>query len=174
MVGRMNDEPGVAAPNVYQFKVNDAEGNVVQMRKYKGQVMLIVNVSSQSGFTDLNYKQLQELQKVYGDRRFKVLAFPSDQLGNQEPSSAEKILEWAREKGYEFDIFGKIDVNGPNTPLLWRYLKTSTRGMAGDFIKWNFTKFIVNRKGVPVERYGPAVPPSMLKKSLEGLLELES
>ncbi|KAF6202659.1 hypothetical protein GE061_003058 [Apolygus lucorum] len=171
MVGRMNDEPGISAPNVYQFKVIDTEGNVVHMRKYKGEVLMIVNVATRSGFTDLNFKQLRELQKIYEDRKFKVLVFPSDQLGNQEPKSAREVLEWAREREYEFDIFDKIDVNGPNTPLLWRYLKKCKRGMAGDFIKWNYTKFIVDRNGQPVGRYGPAVPPSKLAKTLEDIFE---
>lgn len=119
--------------------------------------------------TDKNYTQLQAMYDEFAESRgLKILAFPCNQFGSQEPGSNEEIKQTTSEKyGVKFDMFAKIDVNGSNADPLWNYLKMKKGGTLGDFIKWNFTKFIINKEGIPVARYAPNAEPFSLKKDLE-------
>ncbi|XP_046972681.1 juvenile hormone epoxide hydrolase-like [Vanessa cardui] len=155
------------AETIYDFTVKDIYGRDVKLDKYKGLVLLIVNVASQCGLTDTNYNQLNELHEKYAKSRdFRILAFPCNQFGSQEPGSAKDILKFVRERGVQFDVFEKIEVNGENTHPLWTFLKRTQSGTFGDFIKWNFSKFIIDKNGVPVERFAPNVNPLDLEPYL--------
>ncbi|CAG9792383.1 unnamed protein product [Diatraea saccharalis] len=151
---------------IYDFTVKDLSGKEIKLEKYKGYVVLIVNVASQCGLTDTNYKQLNELYEKYSDKGLRILAFPCNQFGGQEPGSAEEIFKFISNRGVKFDIFEKISVNGENAHPLWQFLKNSQSGMIGDFIKWNFSKFLVDRNGVPVDRFAPTVSPLDLESYL--------
>ncbi|XP_013190990.1 juvenile hormone epoxide hydrolase [Amyelois transitella] len=158
-----NDE---TATTVYGFTVRDIQGNEVKLDKYKGYVLVIVNVASQCGLTDKNYQQLNELYEKYANKGVRILAFPCNQFNGQEPGSPKQIFNFAKERGVKFDVFEKIDVNGENTHPLWKFLKRVQSGTFGDFIKWNFSKFIIDKNGVPVERFGPNVDPMELEPVL--------
>lgn len=139
----------------------------MKLDRYKGFVLIIVNVASYCGLTDSNYKQLNDLYEKYAySRGLRILAFPCNQFGGQEPGNLDDILQFTRAKGVQFDLFDKIEVNGDNAHPLWQFLKTSVKGTMGDFIKWNFSKFIIDRNGVPVERFGPTVEPKDLEPYL--------
>lgn len=139
----------------------------MKLEKYKGHVLIIVNVASNCGYTDNHYAQLNELYEKYEAKGLKILAFPCNQFAGQEPGSSKDILQFTKSKGVKFDIFEKVDVNGENTHPLWKFLKSIKGGTLGDFIKWNFSKFIINREGVPVERFGANVDPMDLEPYLE-------
>ncbi|XP_063834181.1 juvenile hormone epoxide hydrolase-like [Ostrinia nubilalis] len=162
----VTSEP-VQERSVYDFTVKDLQGREVHLDKYKGYVLLIVNVASQCGLTDKNYKQLNELHEQYESRGLRILAFPCNQFGGQEPGTHNDIFKFAANRGVKFDLFEKIDVNGDNAHPLWKFLKTVQSGTMGDFIKWNFSKFIVNKIGVPVARFGPNTDPVELVPYLE-------
>lgn len=156
------------ASSIYDFTVKDINGQDISLEKYKSHVALIVNVASKCGLTATNYKELSELHDKYAEEKgLRILAFPCNQFNGQEPGDSEEIVCFARKKNANFDMFEKIDVNGNNASPLWKYLKHKQGGTLGDFIKWNFTKFIVDKNGQPVERHGPNVDPSKLVSSLE-------
>lgn len=157
------------ASSIYEFTVKDIDGNMISLEKYRGHVCIIVNVACKCGFTDKNYQQLQALYDEFAESKgLRILVFPCNQFAGQEPGSNEDIKQFASEKyGVKFDMFSKIDVNGPNTDPLWSYLKTKQGGTFGDFIKWNFTKFVIDKNGIPVARYAPNVEPFSFKKDLE-------
>ncbi|RVE52162.1 hypothetical protein evm_003235 [Chilo suppressalis] len=155
---------------IYDFTVKDLNGKQIKLEKYKGHVVLIVNVASQCGLTDTNYKELNILYEKYAERGLRILAFPCNQFGGQEPGSPEEIFQFTKDRGVKFDIFEKVNVNGGNTHPLWNFLKTSQAGFITDFIKWNFSKFLVDRNGVPVERFAPTVSPLELEKYLDKYL----
>ena len=142
--------------SIYDFNVKTIDGEEVSMSKYKGKVLLIVNVASKCGFTS-QYEGLENLYEKYKNEDFMVLGFPSNQFANQEPQSNEKIKEFCS-LTYEvkFDMFAKIDVNGENEAPLYKFLKSNQKGILGtENIKWNFTKFLVDREGNVVERFEP-------------------
>jgi len=157
-----------SAASIYEFAAKDIDGNQVSLDKYRGHVVLIVNVPSQWGFTDKNYKQLQELHTKYAESAgLRILAFPSNQFGNQEPGTDAEIKEFATGKyGAQFDLFSKINVNGNDAHPLWKYLKSKQAGFLFDAIKWNFTKFLVNKQGIPVARYAPNQEPMSFEKDI--------
>lgn len=156
------------AESIYEFTAKDITGQEVSLEKYKGHVAIIVNVASECGYTKNNYKELQELYEEFAESKgLKILAFPCNQFGHQEPGDSEQIVCFARERNISFDMFEKIDVNGKNAHPLWTYLKHKQGGTLGDFIKWNFTKFIIDKNGQPVERHGPSTDPKSLIKNLE-------
>uniref|UniRef100_A0A913XGN7 Glutathione peroxidase n=1 Tax=Exaiptasia diaphana TaxID=2652724 RepID=A0A913XGN7_EXADI len=157
--------------SIYDFEVKDIDGNAVPLEKYKGFVTLIVNVASKCGFTKKNYTQLQELHQKYAEKGLRILAFPCNQFGSQEPGSNEEIKEFAKGYGAEFDLFSKIDVNGSNADPLWVYLKKAKKGTLTDNIKWNFTKFLCDKEGVPVKRYAPSTAPADIVKDIEKELQ---
>lgn len=155
-----------SAESIYDFSVKDIDGNEVSLEKYRNQVVLIVNVASKWGFTEKNYTQLQTLHEKYAEGKgLRILGFPCNQFGSQEPGSEEEIKKFVTERyGVKFDMFSKIDVNGNNAHPLYKYLKAKQGGTLGDFIKWNFTKFLVNREGKPVKRYAPNTEPLSIEK----------
>ncbi|KAL6266204.1 hypothetical protein P5V15_003065 [Pogonomyrmex californicus] len=157
-----------SANSIYDFTATSIKGEEVPLSNYKGHVCLIVNVASKCGLTATNYKELNELYDEYAESKgLRILAFPCNQFNGQEPGNSEEICSFADRQKVKFDLFEKIDVNGDNTHPLWAYLKKEQGGILGNFIKWNFTKFIVNKEGKVVERHGPNVDPHKLKGSLE-------
>ncbi len=154
---------------IYDFTAYDIDGNEVHMSQYKSQVCLIVNVASKWGFADKNYKQLQAMHNQLAEAKgLRILAFPCNQFANQEPKSNAEIKDFVQKKyGVEFDLFGKIDVNGKNAHPLWNFLKSKQKGKMGSFIKWNYTKFLVDKEGKPVARYAPTVEPNAIVKDLD-------
>lgn len=156
---------------IYDFTVKDNQGNDVSLDKYKGKVLLIVNTATECGFTP-QYDGLEELYKTYKDQGFEVLDFPSNQFGGQAPGTDTEIANFCTSRfGTTFDRFAKIDVNGENEDPLYTYLKKSQGGLLGDKIKWNFTKFLVDREGNVVERYSSQKKPENLSKEIEKLLD---
>ncbi|KAJ9706516.1 hypothetical protein PVL29_001816 [Vitis rotundifolia] len=146
--------------SVHSFTVKDSRGNDVDLSTYKGKALLIVNVASQCGLTNSNYTELHQLYEKYKDQGLEILAFPCNQFGAQEPGSNEEIVEFActRFKA-EYPIFDKIDVNGDSAAPLYKFLKSSKGGLFGDNIKWNFSKFLVDKDGKVVDRYAPTTSP---------------
>ena len=155
---------------ITEFEVKQADGSMSDLSKYQGKVLLIVNTASKCGFTP-QYAGLEKLHQEYADQGFEVLAFPCNQFGNQEPGDAEEIKNFCTlNYDVSFPLMAKIDVNGKDTDPLWKYLKSEKSGLLGARIKWNFTKFLVDRDGKVTGRYGPAVKPEQLKSDIEALL----
>ncbi|WP_416334897.1 glutathione peroxidase [Anaerococcus sp. DFU013_CI05] len=156
---------------IYDFTVKDNQGNDLSLNKYKGKVLLIVNTATECGFTP-QYQGLEELYKKYKDQGFEILDFPSNQFGGQAPGTDAEIQNFCTARfGTTFDRFSKIDVNGENEDPLYTYLKKSQGGLLGDKIKWNFTKFLIDRNGNVVERYSSQKKPENIAKEIEKLLE---
>lgn len=156
----------------HDFEVEDIKGSKVSLADYKGKVCLVVNVASQCGLTDSNYKGLTDLYEKYKDQGFVVLAFPSNQFGGQEPGKNEQIQEFACSR-YKatFPMFAKVDVNGPKTAPVYQFLKAQKGGgILGADVKWNFGKFLIDKEGKVVERYAPTTPPSSVEADLKKLL----
>ena len=147
------------------------DGSEVPLSDRAGKVVLVVNTASKCGFTP-QYSGLEALWQRYRDRGFEVMAFPCNQFGHQEPGSAEDIASFCSlNHGVTFPLMAKIDVNGPDTPPLWQWLKTSAPGLLGSKgIKWNFTKFLIDRSGQVVRRYAPTDKPEKLAADIEALL----
>ena len=150
--------------SVHDFTVDDIHGKPVPLDRYKGELLLIVNVASQCGFTP-QYKGLEALQKRFHDRGFEVLGFPCNQFGGQEPGSESEIATFCETSfGVTFPMFSKVDVNGDAAAPLYRHLKSARPGLLGtEAIKWNFTKFLVDRDGNVVARYAPNDTPESLE-----------
>ncbi|XP_051158613.1 uncharacterized protein LOC127279987 isoform X2 [Leptopilina boulardi] len=162
-----------SATSIYDFTAKSIKGEDVPLSKYKGHVCLIVNVASKCGLTKTNYKELNELYDKFAESEgLRILAFPCNQFNGQEPGTADDICSFADREKVKFDLFEKIDVNGDNTHPLWKYLKKEQGGTLGSFIKWNFTKFIVNKEGKVVERHGPNVDPNNLEPSLRKYFDM--
>lgn len=187
------------AKTIYEFKARDIEGKEVSFDRYRGHVAIIVNVASKCGLTDTNYKELVELYKKYKDTKgLRILAFPSNEFGGQEPGTAQEIQDFVTEKyGVTFDMFEKvhvskllkilqsiknvtiltkvvflIQVNGDNAHPLWKWLKEKQGGFLTDGIKWNFTKFLVDKNGNVVGRFAPSTSPSSIEDELEKLFQI--
>nr|AKJ66815.1 glutathione peroxidase [Populus euphratica] len=160
-----------SAQSVHDFTVKDARGNDVDLSIYKGKVLLIVNVASQCGLTNSNYTELTQLYDKYKDQGLEILAFPCNQFGSQEPGNNEQIVEFActRFKA-DYPIFDKVDVNGKNAAPIYKFLKSSKGGLFGDSIKWNFSKFLVDKDGKVVDRYAPTTSPLSIEKDVKKLL----
>jgi len=157
-------------PGVYDFSAQSLSGEDVPLQRFEGQVLLIVNTASACGFTP-QYQGLETLQRQLAPRGFSVLGFPCNQFGGQEPRDAKAIAEFC-ESNYHvsFPMFDKIDVNGGNAHPLYRYLKGEKSGLLGSAIKWNFTKFLVDRAGKVVARHAPTARPEGLRQDIEALL----
>lgn len=157
---------------IYEFKVMDSRDNEVELSKYQNKVMLIANTASECGFTG-QYKELQDLYDLYNKDGLEILAFPCNQFGKQESGTNEEIQEFCLINfGLSFRVYAKIDVNGPNADPLFTYLKSEKKGLLGKDIKWNFTKFLVDREGNVVKRYAPATNPMKIEKDIKKYLEL--
>ena len=156
--------------SIYDFSARTLAGHDVSMRQFEGEVLLIVNTASACGFTP-QYKGLQHIHETYAPRGFAVLGFPCNQFGGQEPGNAEAIGAFC-ETQYQvsFLMFDKVDVNGTHAHPLYNFLKSEKSGLLGSAIKWNFTKFLVDRTGQVVGRFAPTTTPDSLKEKIEALL----
>jgi glutathione peroxidase len=155
---------------IYAFTAMSLAGDEVPLKRFEGQVLLIVNTASACGFTP-QYRGLQELHQVLSPRGFAVLGFPCNQFGAQEPGDARQIGEFCTSNyAVTFPMFAKIDVNGASAHPLYNYLKSAKSGLLGPSIKWNFTKFLVDRSGEVVARHAPTARPEALRKEIEALL----
>lgn len=161
----------ITLTTIYDFSALDIKGNEVPLSEYKDYVLLIVNTASKCGFTP-QFEELEELYKEYKDKKFKVLGFPCNQFGNQEPGKEEDINEFCQlNYGVSFPMFSKVEVNGEDAHPLFDYLKENAKGLLGSkAVKWNFTKFLVDRDGKVVERFASATSPSKMKNDIEKLL----
>jgi len=157
-------------PGIFDLSAKSLDGEQVPLRRFEGKVLLIVNTASQCGFTP-QYRALEALQREFSSRGFAVLGFPCNQFGGQEPGDATEIMAFCTSKyDVTFPMFEKLDVNGPNAHPLYNYLKGEKSGLLGASIKWNFTKFLVDRAGNVVARHAPTTKPESLKKEIEALL----
>lgn len=157
--------------DIYGFSPLDPSGKAKTLEDYRGQVLLIVNTASKCGFTP-QFAGLEELYKQYKDRGFTILGFPCNQFGAQDPGSNGEIMEFCQlNYGVSFPMFGKLEVNGSDADPLFQYLKAEAPGSLGtERIKWNFTKFLINRKGIVEKRYAPTSKPVAIGKDVERLL----
>ena len=157
--------------DVYDHAAAGLDGATVQLSDFRGKVLLIVNTASRCGFTP-QYAGLEALQRSYQDRGFTVLGFPCNQFGAQEPGDADEIRRFCSlTYDVSFPMFAKIEVNGPGAHPLYAHLKSERRGLLGSSsIKWNFTKFLVDRQGKATARFGPSVKPQNLQTAIERLL----
>jgi glutathione peroxidase len=155
--------------DIYDISVKDMEGKDVKLSDYKGKAMLIVNTATGCGFTP-QYDGLEDLYEKYHDKGFEILDFPCNQFGNQAPGSEEEIHNFCTGRyGITFPQFGKIDVNGPNESPLYSFLKNEKGGLLGDAIKWNFTKFLVDKDGKVIKRYASTDTPEKIEKDIAKL-----
>lgn len=156
---------------IYDFQVTNIKGEQVDLQDYKGKVLLIVNTASKCGFTP-QFEGLEKLYEKYKDQGLEVLGFPCNQFLKQDPGSNDEIAEFCSlNYGVSFPMFAKIDVNGPEAHPLYAYLKQEAKGVLGsEKIKWNFTKFLVNREGQVQKRYAPNTEPKDMAKDVEALL----
>lgn len=156
---------------VHDFKASALDGTERSLADWHGKVLLIVNVASRCGLTP-QYTGLEALQRKYTARGFEVLGFPCNQFGAQEPGSAEEIRDFCSTRyDVTFPMFAKVDVNGGDAHPLWRHLKEQKPGLLGiEAIKWNFTKFLVDREGRVIKRYAPTDEPSAIERDIEAAL----
>ncbi|MDG2019641.1 MAG: glutathione peroxidase [SAR86 cluster bacterium] len=157
--------------NIYQFSCEDSSGQAVHLSDYEGKALLIVNTASQCGFTP-QYEGLEKLQQKFDSDKFSVLAFPCNQFGGQEPGSNEEIAEFCSlNYSNTFPVFSKVEVNGAEAHPLFEFLTKEKKGLLGsEKIKWNFTKFLINKAGEPVARYAPSTTPEKIELDIEKLI----
>ncbi|CAI5726856.1 unnamed protein product [Peronospora destructor] len=165
-----NMEDTAKIKSFYELKDFDMARNEVSMAKYKGKVVLAVNVSSKCGLTPTNYPELQQLYAKYKDEGLEVLAFPCNQFAGQEPGTHEEIMEFVKHYNVTFPFFEKHDVNGATARPVFTYLKAKLPGTFGNYIKWNFTKFLVDRNGQPFKRFAPKDRPLSFEEDIKTLL----
>lgn len=155
---------------IYDYQVKDANGNMVSLKEYEGKVLLIVNTATGCGFTP-QYEGLQDLYDKYQKEGFEILDFPCNQFGNQAPGTETEIMDFCQlNYGVRFPMFSKIEVNGEQEEPLFTYLKSNKKGILGNKIKWNFTKFLVDRKGNVIERFAPTTEPKNIDEKIAELL----
>lgn len=157
--------------NFYDFEAVSLRGENIKMSDYSGKAVLVVNTASKCGLTP-QYEGLEALYKEYKDKGLEILGFPCNQFGAQEPGSADEIGEFCQiNYGVSFKMFEKIDVNGPNTHPIFKFLKEEKGGILGDDIKWNFTKFLIGKDGNVIKRFAPITVPDDLKVDVEKALQ---
>ena len=155
---------------IYDYKARSLQGNEVDMAEFKGKVVVIVNTASKCGFTP-QYAGLEKLYQQYKDQGLVILGFPCNQFGKQEPGSAKDIEQGCLiNYGVSFRMFEKIEVNGEHTHPLYRFLKEQQSGLFGSRIKWNFTKFLVDKNGKVVKRFAPITKPEKMEQDILQLL----
>lgn len=162
----------MSAPrSIAHFTGRLPNGEEISLADRLGRVVLVVNTASKCGFTP-QYAGLEALWRSYGPRGLEVIAFPCNQFGGQEPGGAEEIAQFCQVNfGLSFPLMGKVDVNGPDAPPLWQWLKREAPGVFGTSrIKWNFTKFLIDRQGQVVRRFAPTVKPEVIAGAIEALL----
>ena len=156
--------------NVSAVTVRAADGSEKSLGDYSGQVLLIVNTASKCGFTP-QFEGLENLYEEYKDQGLTILGFPCNQFGGQDPGSNDEIMEFCQlNYGVSFPMFGKLEVNGGGADPLFKYLKDAAPGTLGNRIKWNFTKFLINRDGEVIKRYAPTTKPEAIAADIEPLL----
>jgi glutathione peroxidase len=159
------------AKTVYEFSATLLDGREVSLEEFRGRVLLIVNTASRCGFTP-QYAGLEEIYRKHRERGFAVLGFPCNQFGAQEPGPNAEIGAFCEKNyGVDFPMFSKVDVNGPSAHPLYRFLTKAKRGLLGSGIQWNFTKFLIDRQGNVVDRFGPSTAPPRLARKIEALLD---
>jgi len=156
--------------NFYDFKAELLNGKTVSMDQFKGKTVVVVNTASKCGLTP-QYEGLENLYKKYQDKGLVVLGFPCNQFANQEAGSSDDIKEFCQVNyGVSFPMFSKIEVNGKNAHPLYKYLKSEKGGIFGSNIKWNFTKFVIDKNGNPVKRFSPTTKPEKMDEYIQKLL----
>ena len=157
--------------SIYDYSAETLSGDPVSLADYRGDVLLIVNTASKCGFTP-QYEGLESLHKDLSGKGFRVLGFPCNQFGSQEPGDADEIASFCKlTYDVTFPMFAKVDVNGPQAHPLYEFLKSEAKGLMGSkAIKWNFTKFLVGRDGTVVKRFGPQDAPEKIRSAIEALL----
>ena len=157
--------------SVFDFSAKLSNGDEKPLADYRGKVLLIVNTASRCGNTP-QYKGLEELYKKYNAQGLEILAFPCDQFGHQEPGTDAEIRGFCeRNYAVTFPLFSKIEVNGEGAHPLYKYLKAEAKGLLGDNIKWNFTKFLVDREGNVLDRFAPMTSPKAIEKDIAKVLQ---
>lgn len=160
----------MADKNFYDFEAKTLAGKTMSMADTKGKVVLVVNTASKCGFTP-QYAGLETLYEKYKDKGLVILGFPCNQFGEQEPGGSGEIQEFCQVNyGVTFPIMSKVDVNGDNADPIFKYLKSNLGGLLGSRIKWNFTKFLLDRNGKPVERFSPLTTPEKIEPAIQKLL----
>ena len=161
----------MSSASVYGFQVKNIQGQDVSLEKYRGKTLLIVNVASRCGFTP-QYTGLETLYQKFKDRNFEILAFPCNQFGAQEPGTDAEIASFCKTNyDVSFPLFSKVDVNGATAAPLYKYLKSEVPGVLGtEAVKWNFTKFLVDKDGQVLKRFAPTDSPEAIGKELEKIL----
>ncbi len=156
--------------NIYHFTAKTLQGKEISLEEFKGKTILIVNTASKCGLTP-QYKGLEELYQKYKDKNLIILGFPCNQFAKQEPGDEKSISEGCLiNYGVTFPIFSKIDVNGENAHPIYKYLKSKLKGTFGDNIKWNFTKFLIDKNGNPVKRFSPITKPEKIEKFIADMI----
>lgn len=161
----------MSAESIYEFEAKDIDGSIKKISDYKGKVLLIVNTASKCGFTN-QYAGLETLYKTYKNKGLEVLGFPCNQFNSQEPGNESEIKQFCSlNYSVSFPMFSKVDVNGDNTHPLFQFLKKNSKGFLGtEFIKWNFTKFLIDKNGNIIKRYAPKDTPEELAQDIEKIL----
>ncbi len=154
----------------YTYHAMSLQGEEISMAQYKNKVVLIVNTASKCGFTP-QYEGLEKLHEKYHNKGLVILGFPCNQFANQEPGGTSEIETCLLNYGVSFQMFDKVNVNGKEAHPLFKFLKKTLPGTLGGRIKWNFTKFMVDRKGNPVKRFGPSTKPEEMEKTIKDLLQ---
>ncbi|CAK9151045.1 unnamed protein product [Ilex paraguariensis] len=167
----MGASASVPEKSIHEFTVKDCKGQDADLSIYKGKVLLVVNVASKCGFTNSNFTQLTELYEKYRDKGFEILAFPCNQFLKQEPGTSQETQEFActRFKA-EYPIFSKVRVNGPDAAPVYKFLKASKGGFFGPSIRWNFTKFLVDKEGQVISRYSTSTAPLAIEADIRKAL----
>lgn len=156
--------------NFYHFEAIDIDGKNISMSEYKDKVVVIVNTASKCGLTP-QYRDLEELYKKYKDEGFEILGFPCNQFAGQEPGDENEIQNFCElNYGVSFKMFSKVKVNGEDAHPLWKFLKENQGGLINSSIKWNFTKFLIDRQGNVIERYAPKDNPKKMEEKIKELL----
>ncbi|WP_238883507.1 glutathione peroxidase [Clostridium sp. YIM B02551] len=158
--------------SIYDFSAKSITGKETSLSEYKGKVLLIVNTASKCGFTP-QYKDLEAIYKKLGNDKFEVLGFPCNQFAKQEPGTSDDIKNFCEiNYGVTFPLFEKVDVKGPTAHEVFKYLTTEKPGILGGEIKWNFTKFLIDKNGNVVDRFAPTTSPSKIEKDIIKLMEV--
>lgn len=162
----MNDQ------SFYELKAKDIKGEEISMSQYRGKTVIVVNTASKCGLTP-QYEGLEKLYQKFKSEGLVILGFPCNQFGKQEPGNEEDIQGFCQANyGVSFPMFAKVNVNGTNTHPVFRYLRSELSGLLGSRIKWNFTKFIIDKNGKPLMRFAPTTKPEEMEQYLERILGL--
>ncbi|KAK7242977.1 hypothetical protein RIF29_37759 [Crotalaria pallida] len=157
--------------SIHEFTVKDAKGKEVSLSNFRGKLLLVVNVASKCGYTNSNYTQLTQLYSKYKDKGFEILAFPCNQFLHQEPGDSHSAQHFACSRFQaQYPIFAKIRVNGKDAAPVYKFLKAQKSGFLGSRIKWNFTKFLVDKEGHVIQRFGTTTPPLAIEKYIKKAL----